>query len=132
MKRRLFLQTAAGLFAAPAVIRSASAATPAEAQITLPPAKDLISSFGWITDVHYCTSPTRTIPKEDSIRVYAHSMAKMRQAIDLFNTRKLDFVIELGDFKDCLDDGDRPGTIAFLQTVESEFRRVFLTDDGIA
>lgn len=124
MKRRLFLQTAAGLFAAPAVIRSASAATPAEAQITLPPAKDLISSFGWITDVHYCTSPTRTIPKEDSIRVYAHSMAKMRQAIDLFNTRKLDFVIELGDFKDCLDDGDRPGTIAFLQTVESEFRRV--------
>lgn len=33
-----------------------------------------------------------------------------RQATDLFNTRKLDFVIELGDFKDCKDDGDREGT----------------------
>ncbi|MDO5532473.1 metallophosphoesterase [Sutterella sp.] len=126
MKRRLFLRTAAGLFAAPAAFTlagAARAATPTEAQITLPAAENIISSFGWITDIHYCTSPIRTIPAEDSIRVYAHSLAKMRQAIELFNTRKLDFAIELGDFKDCLDNGDRPGTIAFLETVESEFRR---------
>ena len=123
MKRRLFLQTAAGLFAAPTFALSAKAATPTEAQIQLPAPENIKSSFGWITDIHYCTSPIRTIPKEDSIRVYAHSLSKMRQAIDLFNTRKLDFVIELGDFKDCLDNGDRAGTIGFLQTVESEFRR---------
>ncbi len=126
MKRRLFLQSAAGLFVAPAALSAAGvarAATPTEAQITLPPAEKLKSSFGWVTDIHYCTSPIRTIPAEDSIRVYAHSLAKLRQAIDVFNTRKLDFVIELGDFKDCLDDGDRPGTIGFLQTVESEFRK---------
>lgn len=124
MKRRLFLQTAAGLFVAPSfALTAAKAATPTESPIQLPPADQIKSSFGWITDIHYCTSPIRTIPKEDSIRVYAHSLAKMRQAIDLFNTRKLDFVIELGDFKDCLDDGDRAGTIGFLQTVESEFRR---------
>ena len=121
MHRRLFLQSAAGLFVAPAL--AACAATPVESPIKLPAAADIISSFGWVTDIHYCTSPVRTIPAEDSVRVYGHSLAKLRQAIDVFNTRSLDFAIELGDFKDCLDDGDRPGTIGFLQTVESAFRR---------
>lgn len=87
------------------------------------PRKDIISSFGWVTDIHYTTAPTHTIPAEDSIRVYSHSLAKLHQAIDVFNTRKLDFAIELGDFKDCTKTVDRELTIGFLQTVESAFRR---------
>ena len=49
-------------------------------------------------------------------------MAKFRQALDLFNTRDLDFMIELGDFKDCQDNGDREGTLNFLKTIENEYR----------
>ena len=72
---------------------------------------------------HPLHPPTHTIPAEDSIRVYSHSLAKLHQAIDVFNTRKLDFAIELGDFKDCTKTVDRELTIGFLQTVESAFRR---------
>ena len=126
MQRRLFFRNAAGLFLAPAAMQfagTASAATPAVSPIELPPAEDIISSFGWVTDIHYTTAPTHTIPAEDSIRVYSHSLAKLHQAIDVFNTRKLDFAIELGDFKDCTKTVDRELTIGFLQTVESAFRR---------
>ena len=122
MQRRLFFRNAAGLFLAPAAMQfagTASAATPAVSPIELPPAEDIISSFGWVTDIHYTTAPTHTIPAEDSIRVYSHSLAKLHQAIDVFNTRKLDFAIELGDFKDCTKTVDRELTIGFLQTVES-------------
>lgn len=83
----------------------------------------MISKFGFVTDVHYVVAPTRLIPKEDSVRVYRDSLAKLRQAIDLFIGQNLDFAIELGDFKDCNDNGTREGTIAYLQTVEAEFRR---------
>lgn len=126
MQRRLFFRNAAGLFLAPAAMQfagSASAATPAASQIALPAAEDIISSFGWVTDIHYCTNKTRTIPHEDSVRVYDHSLAKLHQAIDVFNTRKLDFAIELGDFKDCLDEYNHATTLGFLQTVESAFAR---------
>ena len=90
--------------------------------IKVPPRDQLLSTFGWVTDIHYSVQPIRRIENEDSIRVYAHSMAKFRQALDLFNTRDLDFMIELGDFKDCQDNGDREGTLNFLKTIENEYR----------
>ena len=58
MQRRLFFRNAAGLFLAPAAMQfagTASAATPAVSPIELPPAEDIISSFGWVTDIHYTT-----------------------------------------------------------------------------
>lgn len=60
MQRRLFFRNAAGLFLAPAAMQfagTASAATPAVSPIELPPAEDIISSFGWVTDIHYTTAP---------------------------------------------------------------------------
>ena len=54
MQRRLFFRNAAGLFLAPAAMQfagTASAATPAVSPIELPPAEDIISSFGWVTAV---------------------------------------------------------------------------------
>ena len=130
MQRRIFFRNAAGLFLAPAAFSAvssaeasaASNAAPADA-LELPAAEELLSSFGFVTDIHYTTAPTHRIPHEDSIRVYGHSLAKLSQAIDVFNTRKLDFVIELGDFKDCTAEKNRELTIGFLQTVESAFRR---------
>ena len=121
--RRTLLKTAATLIVLPAAGAAKAVSVCPATDITIPPEKDLISSFGWVTDVHYSVQPVRRIDNEDSTRVYAHSLAKLRQATDLFNTRKLDFVIELGDFKDCKDDGDREGTLEFLRTVEREFSR---------
>lgn len=122
MERRTFIKGVAGLVLLPAA-GSALAETPVSpAEIKIPAKEDLLSTFGWITDVHYSVQPVRRIPEEDSIRVYAHSMAKVRQALDLFNTRNLDFMIELGDFKDCQDNGDREGTLNFLRTIEELYR----------
>ena len=139
MNRRLFLQSASGLFVSATTLGLANAAhaasapasqaeilyaaAAAEAPVKLPQKANLKTSFGLLTDIHYSTAPVRTIPAEDSVRVYAHSLPKMRQAIDVFNSRNLDFAVELGDFKDCLDEGNRAETIGFLQTVESEYQR---------
>lgn len=122
MKRRLFLQTVLGSFALPIAGQSLAATVTSET-IKLPPASDIISKFGFVTDVHYCVKPITRIPHEDSVRVYRDALAKLRQATDLFNVSDLDFAIELGDFKDCNDDGDRLGTLRHLQTVEREFGR---------
>jgi len=51
-------------------------------------------SFGLVTDVHYADAPTR------GSRHYRDSMAKLRQAIETFNRRKVALVIELGDLID--------------------------------
>ncbi len=122
MKRRLFIQSALGALFAPAA-GHLFAKTVTSETVQLPAKSELISRFGFVTDVHYCVAPVRTIPHEDSVRVYRDSLAKLRQATDLFNVSDLDFAIELGDFKDCNDDGDRDGTLQYLKTVEAEFAR---------
>ena len=114
MKRRLFIQSALGALFAPAAGHLFAKTVTSEA-VQLPAKSELISRFGFVTDVHYCVAPVRTIPHEDSVRVYRDSLAKLRQATDLFNVSDLDFAIELGDFKDCNDDGDRDGTLAVSQ-----------------
>ena len=54
-------------------------------------------SFGMIADVQYCDGePWRE-------RFFRESADKLRQAIDTFNQRKLDFVIHLGDTVDKWD-----------------------------
>lgn len=122
MKRRLFLQTALGAFAMPLAGQALSATVTSET-IKMPADSEIISKFGFVTDVHYCVKPVNLIPNEDSVRVYRDSLAKLRQATDLFNVSDVEFAIELGDFKDCNDDGDRFGTLRYLQTVEREFAR---------
>lgn len=122
MQRRCFIQTALGAFALP-MTNHAIGATVTSPTISMPARENMISKFGFVTDVHYCVKPVTRIPHEDSVRVYRDSLAKLRQATDLFNVSDLDFAIELGDFKDCNDDGDRLGTLRYLQTVEREFSR---------
>ena len=73
--------------------------------------------FGVVTDAHYSTR------KRWRDRHYADSLAKMRQAVDAFNTCGLDFAIELGDLKDMGVKPDRDETLGFLDAIEAEFVR---------
>ena len=51
-------------------------------------------TFGVVADVQYCDCE----PKQD--RFYRGSIAKLREAMQSFRSRKVDFVIELGDIID--------------------------------
>lgn len=73
--------------------------------------------FGMITDVHYADrEPAGT-------RFYRQSLSKVKEAIDRMNAEKLDFVIELGDFKDQDEKPDESRTLKYLTDIESVFRK---------
>lgn len=67
--RRTLLKTAATLIVLPAAGAAKAVSVCPATDITIPPEKDLISSFGWVTDVHYSVQPVRRIDNEDSTRV---------------------------------------------------------------
>jgi len=71
--------------------------------------------FGWVTDIHYASR------KNNGNRYYSESIQKLREAVDLFNSRKLDFVIETGDFKDQDEQPVREKTLQYLKDIEKEF-----------
>ena len=67
--------------------------------------------FGMVTDIHYARKPHETLH-------YGESLEKLKAAVDYFNTQNLDFVIELGDFKDCSDDS-KETTCGYLDEIEA-------------
>jgi len=72
--------------------------------------------FGIVTDCHYADAdPAGT-------RFYRESLDKLSECVARMNTEELDFLIELGDFKD----QDRPSvesrTLEYLHRVERIFR----------
>ena len=74
-------------------------------------------SFGLITDSHYAEKP----PK--GTKYYKDSLVKLKECISFMNTKSLDFLIHLGDFK---DEGLKPSeesTLSFLKTFEKEFSK---------
>ncbi|HBC77986.1 MAG TPA: hypothetical protein DCZ51_05110 [Bacteroidales bacterium] len=75
--------------------------------------------FGIVTDIHYAdrSNPTGTN------RYYRESLIKLSECIDLMNQQEVDFLIELGDFKDQLAVPKEEETLVFLGTVEKEFKR---------
>jgi predicted phosphodiesterase len=72
--------------------------------------------FGIVTDCHYADTDAA------GTRFYRESLDKLTECVDQMNTERLDFLIELGDFKD----QDRPpaekNTLSYLQEVEKVFR----------
>ena len=70
-------------------------------------------SFGVLTDVHYADrDPANT-------RNYRDSLDEMKQAINMFNERNLDFIIELGDF---IDKGQTVAVeLDYLKKIEAEY-----------
>jgi len=73
--------------------------------------------FGILTDCHYADAdPLGT-------RFYRESLGKLAECVDRMNVEKVDFLIELGDFKDQNRPPVEEKTLAHLQRVEAEFRR---------
>lgn len=73
--------------------------------------------FGMVTDAHYADAD----PLYN--RYFRESVDKMTECVDFMNGQKLDFLIELGDFKDQNTPPDAQKTIAYLQEIESCFRK---------
>ena len=73
--------------------------------------------FGIVTDCHYADAEAA------GTRFYRESLDKLGECVELMNAEKVDFLIELGDFKD----QDRPPaerkTLSHLETVEKVFQR---------
>lgn len=72
-------------------------------------------SFGMVTDSHYADINV------SGNRYYRDSIDKMAEAIALFNSQQLDFLMETGDYKD--KGADAAQTISFLQAIETAFQQ---------
>jgi len=73
--------------------------------------------FGMISDVHDADrEPAGT-------RFYRQSLTKVQEAIDRMNQEKLDFAIELGDFKDQDAVPNEANTLKYLTDIESVFQK---------
>jgi predicted phosphodiesterase len=71
--------------------------------------------FGIVTDAHYAIRPA------NGSRHYAESLDKMTECVALMNEQKVDFLIELGDFKDQIKPAVEKNILKFLQQIESVF-----------
>jgi predicted phosphodiesterase len=79
-------------------------------------AKRRTARFGIVTDCHYANADAA------GTRFYRQSPDKLGECVALMNAEKVDFLIELGDFKD----QDRPPveqqTLLYLQAIERVFQ----------
>lgn len=73
--------------------------------------------FGIVSDVHYAVKP----PSIN--RYYEQSLNKLAECVEVMNKEKVDFLIELGDFKDQGNPPDEKQTLAFLDTIEKALSR---------
>jgi len=72
--------------------------------------------FGVVTDCHYTDADAA------GTRYYRHSLDKLRECIEVMNAQQVDFLVELGDFKDQNSPPVEQKTISYLRAVESVFR----------
>ena len=75
--------------------------------------------FAIVTDAHYGDIDT----SENTSRFYKESIAKMTECVELMNKEKVDFLIELGDFKDAAPKGDQPQTIEYIKAIENVYQQ---------
>ncbi|MDT8301724.1 MAG: metallophosphoesterase [Sedimentisphaerales bacterium] len=82
-----------------------------------PKARRRTVRFGIVTDCHYANA--------DSLgtRFYRESLDKLSECVVLMNTERVDFLIELGDFKDQDKPPVEQNTLSYLQTVEKAFKQ---------
>ncbi len=70
--------------------------------------------FGLVADIHFAKTETL------GSRYYSQSKTKLNDAVNLFNKENLDFIIELGDFKDEGRPPEWQETIDFLVEIEKK------------
>jgi predicted phosphodiesterase len=73
--------------------------------------------FGIVADPHYADADPQ------GNRHYRESACKMAECVELMNDRKVDFLIELGDFKDQDSPPIEKETISYLRAIERLFKR---------
>jgi predicted phosphodiesterase len=73
--------------------------------------------FGIVADAHYADVDAR------GGRTYRDGLKLMRECVETMNQEKVDFLIELGDFKDQDNPPVEPKTLTYLGTIESEFAK---------
>jgi len=73
--------------------------------------------FGIVTDSHYAD--------QDQLRnrYYRESLTKMNEFVKQMNKENVEFIIELGDFKDQGNPSTEESTINYLRTIEEEFQK---------
>ncbi len=108
ISRRVFLRCAAG-----AALASFSC-TPDNLSIR---GRRPAVRFGIVTDCHYADAdPVGT-------RFYRESVGKLSECVDRMNAEEVDFLIELGDFKDENRPPVEERTLVHLQKIEAAFRQ---------
>ena len=75
--------------------------------------------FGLVTDCHYAEIPLAHRPWPVGDASYRESVQKLAEAVAVFNREKVDFEIELGDFKDL--GPSKTETIGYLDSIEKAF-----------
>ena len=75
-----------------------------------------IIRFGMISDIHYADR------EPAGNRFYRQSLSKVKDAVDEMNRQKVDFMIELGDFKDQDVVPNEANTLKYLADIESVFQ----------
>ncbi len=73
--------------------------------------------FGIVTDCHYADADTR------NGRYYRESLEKLAECVELMNAEKIDFLVELGDFKDEDAKPAEEKTLSYLRAVEQVFQQ---------
>ncbi len=71
--------------------------------------------FGIVTDCHYADADTA------GTRFYRHSLNKLTECVEAMNEQQVDFLVELGDFKDQDSPPVEQKTLSYLQAVEGVF-----------
>lgn len=78
--------------------------------------------FGIVTDLHYANIPVSNWGEGQH---HAEALARLAKALEVFGSHNVDFVVELGDFKDLQTgpDGkpDKEATVARAREIESAF-----------
>ncbi len=87
------------------------------AGLALPRAPRAACRFGLVTDPHYADADMR------DGRFYRESVPKMRECVELMNDEGVDFLVELGDFKDQDEPGVEEDTLRYLRDIEAELQR---------
>jgi len=109
--RRAFLKTSAATLAGLAIAPLSCT------QWTTSGQRRGTARFGIVTDSHYADADTV------GSRYYRHSLEKMTECVELMNEKKVDFLVELGDFKDQDNPPIEQKTITYLRAVEKVFQK---------
>ena len=80
-------------------------------------ARQRTARFGIVTDCHYADADAQ------GTRFYRESLDKLSECVSLMNTERVDFLIELGDFKDQDKPPAEQKTLSYLQAVEKVLKQ---------